>query len=418
MTEPKHTFIRVSRTTWIALGIALLLPWIVVLWIARAPASSPPKAAAVTVAPKAGTKPEGGHLPAGPWGDLEFVRITIEPPEDCIPTASSQPDSIRWVFKGYTVAKLSALWQSAGLTPAQQKFLESPERRETTGDTIVLKPDAGFVTDLNPAARATLYTALAEFPENASQQSPFRLRKDAAADWFEQTGLPPEIVALTKRLLYERNANVLFSDEDIVLPRLQTTAERIRFLKTLSRKSTLLVQLKVPPGADTSTLSRYWGRGRRSKDVAPLLESLSRVPGGATIDLAHLLPPFPRSLLYGFPLPSDKPEVAAHDCHWTSLNFFNERPDERFSNIDFVRQTLLNDYYPVAGEPTYGDVMVLVQPNGVVVHSCVYLAAGIVFTKNGSPFSVPWLLGNLDAVVAFYTIGPPLSVRTYRAKLQ
>ena len=171
----------------------------------------------------------------------------------------------------------------------------------------------------------------------------------------------------------------------------------------------MLVQLKIQPDSDVAAIARYRGRGRRSKDVTPLLESLARLPGGAKIDIAHLLPPFPRSLLYGFPLASDKPEDATHDCHWTSLNFLKERPDERLTNIDFVKQTLLNDYYPVAGEPDYGDIMVLVQPDGVVAHSSVYLAAGVVFTKNGSAFSVPWLLSNLDAVVAFYTVGPPLS---------
>ncbi len=206
--ESKHTFIRVSRTTWAVIGVALLIPWAVVLWIAQAPSNPTAKATAANAVPKVRPKPDVSRLPAGRWGELEFVRITIEPPEDCIPASQSTPDSIRWVFKGYSEPKLSELLQNAGLTSAQQHLFDAPGRRETKGDTIVLLPDAPFVIDLAPAARAKIYPALAEFPENSSQQSPYRLRKDAADDWFDQTGLPPEIIALTKRLLYERKSNV------------------------------------------------------------------------------------------------------------------------------------------------------------------------------------------------------------------
>jgi len=99
-----------------------------------------------------------------------------------------------------------------------------------------------------------------------------------------------------------------------------------------------------------------------------------------------------------------------------SLNFFKDVPDERFADIDIVKQTLLKDYYPVPGELTLGDILVLIRPDGVVVHSCVYIADNIVFTKNGPSFSVPWVLASLDAVVAFYSLGPPLEIRRYRLK--
>ena len=68
----------------------------------------------------------------------------------------------------------------------------------------------------------------------------------------------------------------------------------------------MLVQLRVKPQTDVEALATYWGQGRRSKDVRPLLQSLVRVPGGATIDIVHLLPPLPRALLYTYPLPSEK----------------------------------------------------------------------------------------------------------------
>lgn len=344
------------------------------------------------------------------------MRIDIEPPQSYIPLPEMKTESLQWVFKGYSEERLAALWDAAGLSPAQRAALDSPARRMRVGGRIVLSPDPQVVLELAPAARRTIYTALAEFPENHSQREPFRMRADAAATWFNDSGLPTDIVALAQRLLYERDGNLFFSDEDLVLPRLQSKADRIRLLKTLSRKSALLVQIRVEEHADVEGLAAYWGRTHRAKDVRPLLLSLARRPGGGRIDLAHLLPRLPRALLYTYPMVSANPIDAAHDCHWTSLNFFNDEPDERFAHIEEVKRTLLRDYVPVTDEPRFGDVMVLVQPDGVVVHSCVYLAAGVVFTKNGAAFSVPWLLGKLDAVAAFYSIGPPLETRCFRLR--
>jgi hypothetical protein len=416
------TVITVSRTTWAALCAALLLPWVVVLWLGVRQAAPPPlnsrpseAAAAGPMPPARQQAPAAGGL-TGPWGELELTRIMIEPPEDCIPVSEIKTDAIRWFFRGYTDAKLRALWQAAGLDPRQQESLTAPAHWETTGDSVVIHPDEALVKGLSRSARTRIYTALAVFPENGPQHTPFRVRADSASDWFAAIGLSPEVQALAQSLVYERNQMAYFSDEDLILPLLKTPREKVRFLKTLSRKSTLLAQLKVPPRADIDALARYWGRGRRNKDLLPLLDSLSRRPDGAKVDLAHLLPRFPRSLLYTFPLPSDRQDLAAHDCHWTALNFFKEQPDERFIDIEFVKQTLLQEYYPAAGEPDFGDIVVLMQPDGVVVHSCVYLAGGIVFTKNGASYSVPWMLGELDAVVNFYTVGPPLSVRLYRPK--
>lgn len=413
----RATVIRLTRVGWWGVGLVLLLPWAVVAWSFRASArSSPPatdvrRSARPTLADTAFTP-----LPPGPWGNLQSSRIEIEPPEDYIPLPELKPDPLHWVFKGYSDESLLRLWQRAELSVDQQNTLRRELSRSADGADAIVRPDRDLVAELKPAARATIYNVLAKFPENAAQFAPFRLRADVAGDWFRDSGLPPDIVALATRMLYPRNSNLLFSDDDVVLPRLASPADRIRFLKTLSRKSTLLVQLTVDSHADVDAIAQYWGRGRRSKDLKPLLQSLVRRPGGAMLDIVHLLPPLPRALLYSYPLPSDNPIDAAHDCHWTALNFFNDQPDERFADIEYVKKVLLEDYYPVAGEPTYGDMIVFVQPDGVAVHSCVYLAAGIVFTKNGASFSVPWLLGTLDNVTAFYSIGPPLQIRRYRAK--
>ncbi|QYM78757.1 hypothetical protein K0B96_15855 [Horticoccus luteus] len=409
--------IRLTSWGWCGLGVVLLLPWGVVAWSLRsAPPTEPVKASQPAIVRSAVMESGFTRLPDGPWGHLRSSRIEIEPPEDYIPLPEIQPDPLRWTFPGYSAAAVRELWRSASLTAAQEQALSAATSPAADGSGCVVMPNRNVVAELTPAARSVIYTVLAKFPANATQFAPFRLRADVGKDWFRDSGLPPDIITLATSMLYPRNGNLLFSDDDVVLPRLKSSADRIRFLKTLSRKSTLLVQLVIDPQTDVNAIAHYWGQGRRSKDLKPLLQSLVRRPEGAVLDIVHLLPPLPRALLYSYPQLSQNPQDEAHDCHWTALNFFNEQPDERFTDIEYVKKVLTESYYPVASEPTFGDVIVFVQPDGVAVHSCVYLAAGIVFTKNGAAFSVPWLLGNLETVEGFYSIGPPLEIRCYRAK--
>lgn len=352
----------------------------------------------------------------GPWGRLEYTRILIEPPEDFVPAAATTPRPLRWTLRGAEAADPEALWQKAGLDAAQREALAGPARRTLAGDTLVLHPDPAAVAALRPEARAIIYTALATQPENPAQNDPFRVRSDALNEWFDQSILPADVIAFTRTLLYPRNHSILFADADLVLPRIARSETRIDFIKNLSRKSTLLIHLRIDAGSEVDALAGYWGQGRRRKDVKPILQSLHRRPGGGTLDVAHLLPAFARSLLYTYPEPSTHAHAAARDCHWTSLNFFRLTPDDRFTDIDTVRETLVRDYAPVSGSSTLGDLIVFTEPGGRVVHSSVYIADDIVFTKNGATFSTPWQFSQLAPLVAFYTLHEPLELRRYRLR--
>ena len=353
---------------------------------------------------------------SGPWGTLEAYRILIEPPEEFILTSYTTPNLQPWVFKGYTETALAALWQSAGLSRDEVAFLSNPAHREIQAGEIVIRPTAQFITDLKPAARAKLYAALSAYPENTSQYSPFRLRASLADHWLDDSDLPADAIALTQKLFYPRGTATCFSDESIVLPLMHDNPERVRYIKALSRKAALMLYLDIAPGEDVDKLVAYWGRGGRSKDLKPLLQSIARLPGGGRIDVIHLLPRFVRLLAYTYPLPSNDAADANHDCHWTSFNFQNDVPDEKFSDIDYVRKVLLEQYYPVPGEPLLGDIIMFVRHDGVVLHSCVYIADDIVFTKNGPAFSVPWLLSPLADVKAFYADDPDIEIRRFRQK--
>lgn len=427
MPTERSISLHVPRYALWALAFLLVAPWLVFGgWLLLESRRDPAPAGGVgrsTALPQPSSVPKNAAPPSdlvkckpGPWGNLEYFRTLIEPPEEFILPDYTDFEPQPWVFKGHTAATLAALWQSAALTPAQRQRFEDAALREVTADAIIIRPDTDTVISLSAVSRAKIYAALADFPENFAQFNPYRLRNDFAVDWLTSADLPEPALALTKRMLYERGVTTCFSDYRIVLSTLATAGERSRYIKALSRKSSLIVQLVIPRGADIEPLDRYWSRGRRSKDITPLLQSLARRPNGGAIDIIHLLPPFARAHLYTYPLPSERPADANHDCHWTSFNFFNDTPDERFNSIDYTRQVLLNQYYPVYGEPTLGDIIMLTRKDGTVAHSCVYVADDIVFTKNGPAFSVPWLLSPLDSVVAFYSAGQPLEIRRYRAK--
>ncbi len=407
--------IHLSRAVWIFASLVFLLPWsIVLLLLLRNHAATPPAPPPAKPAPIAHAPTAAANARSGPWGQLEFTRIRIEPPEDIVAVPTLTPP--RWNFPRATDAKLEQLWASAGLTPTQRASLARPSHREVTASGISLLPDPQLILDLSPAARLAIYAELASHTENPLHADPFRFRADDVNDWFADSGLPDAIVATIKRLIYVRAGSAAFSDPEVVLPLATDTATRIRLLKTLSRKTALIGHLHLTAKDDGDALARYWGQGRRSKDLAVLLDSIATRPGGGSLDLVHLLPPFARLLLYTFPTPTVDPLAASRDCHWTSFNFYAAQPDDRFTSLEFVKQTLDRDYYPVSGNPTFGDIILLVQNGNQGVHSCVYVADDVVFTKNGSSFSVPWTLARLDQVVDFYSFTAPVQVLRFRRK--
>jgi hypothetical protein len=189
-------------------------------------------------------------------------------------------------------------------------------------------------------------------------------------------------------------------------------------LKALFRQSTYLVKLKISEDTNIEKINDYWGRGGRAKDVLPILESLQHLEGPQTIDVVHFLPPLPRRRLYTFPRPWAPPPQGGgfRDCHWTSFNFFNPDPDDRFAQPDFVAKTLDNDYEEVVGEPVLGDIVTFGRHDGTIFHTANYIADGLLYSKNGSKSTWPWFFVKLESMIDFYPKTQPVIIKYFRAK--
>jgi hypothetical protein len=63
-----------------------------------------------------------------------------------------------------------------------------------------------------------------------------------------------------------------------------------------------------------------------------------------------------------------------------------------------------------------GDLACFVGTTGEIVHTCVHIAADVVFTKNGQTPMAPWLLMRLGDVISIYDSGKSGSIQWYRRR--
>jgi hypothetical protein len=73
----------------------------------------------------------------------------------------------------------------------------------------------------------------------------------------------------------------------------------------------------------------------------------------------------------------------------------------------------------VQGPYHYGDVIFFMDgTSGNAIHSCVYLADDLVFTKNGRSPTQPWVVMKLDDVVSYYGMFYTTQLACYRRNVE
>ncbi len=354
------------------------------------------------------------HCRPGRWGNLEYWRLVLEPPDEYVDLRDAAPRKLHWFFQGKSRAQVEQYLGAIGLSAPHFAGLNGTWMETATGTYLDPSPD--FVWNLSADVRSRLYGLLGESQENERQANPYRYRADKVEEWFADSRLKTDTVQLVRRFLYQRGTGLAFADMDLVSPRLADDAERVRLLSVLTRRASLQLRLRIAGGEDVRPLVQYWNAGGRSKDILPTLESVARHQGGGTVTAFVLLPKFARTLLNTYPLASLGPSAVPQNCHWTSLNFFRDQPDDNLATVAGATKELIENYYEIVAQLRLGDVLTFTEPSGGVIHSCVYIADDIVFTKNGVSMSTPWLLMSLADVSAYYTGSAEMQIRIYRPK--
>jgi hypothetical protein len=375
-----------------------------------------PSAAPGVQNPSARPTGESYYARPGPWGRLRCVPVFLEAPLSIVEGFQMPNPKPRWSVRATRLDNFGRLLREAGLPAASIARLTDPGNTAQEGDSIHLFPSEEDIAGLGPAGRAKVYKELATHEANAYHVRPVLIAGKDVRAWFAGSALPQPLIELVEKYSYPLGNATAFSDVPLLLSRVDSHADALRVLKACSRTRTLLVKMEVDRSTDLRALLEYYttGLNLRRKDIEPMLAAMVEANGADRLDIVHLLPALPRKLLYTYPAPEMAREGTLPDCHWTSLNFYNYYAEEAFLDTKIAASAILENFKKVDPPYRFSDLLVYHTPDDRAIHSAIYIADDIVYTKNGRNPARPWVLSTLSELEEFYLREPGLRLQGWR----
>lgn len=377
--------------------------------------SPPPPRAVIDQAPVSGSlraaAPELRDLPIGAWGRLKCYDVLLAPSTELLERLPVPERRPKWVFAGVSPEEIRATIDGIEM-PA-------PVRRElhllfgglpgNWRGPITVHPSVELVRATPAAFRERLFPYLVHGIEATDYLQDISIATRATpSEWFAASTLPGPMRQLVLDLAYRRGGGLALSDFGTLYHGADDPVERNELLRAVYQTPVLIVLMERPRSGEIASLVEYW-RLDQQKSIGRLLESFATTPDMRHLDIVHLLPPLAREMLNVFMhAPSNAPTPS---CYWTALNFAAERPDSRLlitarapGREDAIAWRKLQEEYVLVEAPSQlGDVIAYRRrADGDLRHLCTFVAADIVYTKNGFGSSSPWCLMHLDDVDALY----------------
>lgn len=356
---------------------------------------------------------------SGPWGDLQLRELNLEQPAEYVAFEKTDWSGPRWRFGARSEVEVARVLAEAGCDAALAARLLAA-READAGGGFVIRPDDATVLGLAPATRARLYRVLADDPLNRAQAAPTYVPGgDAARLLAGRLHGDDALARAVGGLLYQQNGYTYFADREVAARAAGLDdAARKKFRLAVSATPIVMARVWVGQESNVDAAVNYWGLsmpGVMIKDIRPLFEAQRQWSDGGAVSILYVLPPMARANLYTTPLTPTGAE-ALPDCHFTALNFFNATPDPRLSDLAYAAQYIGAHYYEIGAPSMAGDLVVLLDGANQIVHSATYLAADVVYTKNGINLGQPWVLMHLDDMVGSYSSREPVRVGYLRKR--
>jgi hypothetical protein len=292
-----------------------------------------------------------------------------------------------------------------------------PKRQILLSHAINLFPQTQFILNLTSPMRTIIYKYLAKQAENEYIRNPVYFGQSGVEHWLTGSNTTARMKDNFRKLAWKRGDAWLLSDVEALLALCNSDEEAKETFRTCSRTRTLMLDLTIDDAASLTSLTNYWTSNANQEGAGPFIDSLRQAAaqGPVHADICHLFSPLSRQLLYTYPDMSLMRNGRLPDCHWTSLNFFNRAPCEYYVDTRLAGNAVLRDYRKISAPYVFGDVLFYMHGSDAI-HSCVYVADDIVFTKNGDNAVNPWMLAHQAEVSDVYGDEPETSIQGYRKK--
>lgn len=352
---------------------------------------------------------------SGPWGELAVRTVHLEPPDNLLAIVAKPTTVTRWTFEQTTEKSVREILLHLGVPEAIVARLVSPTQMVASGNNIVLLPSVEDLVALSVPVRSALYAELAKSPANEYQRDPVFILGGDVEDWLSGCDMTKPQQALMRKLLWKRGSALVFSDIQALLTLAKSPEEVTAVFRTITRVRSLIVELKLPLSGGRATFIDYWSAGALNAERVPFLSAITRRRAPQLIDVTQFLPTLARRRIYTFPTAAMGLKGRMPDCHWTSLNFFEEEPKDLFLDSGKASEYLLSAYAAVDPPYKFGDVLCFLD-RGEGLHTCVQIADDIVLTKNGDGILAPWTMMQIKDVDEIYRRTPDTRVQGYRLK--
>lgn len=352
---------------------------------------------------------------SGPWGELMVRTVYLEPPENLLAIVAKPTTVTRWTFEQTTEKSVREVLLHLGVPEAVVARLVSPAQMVASGNNIVLLPSVEDLVALSVPVRSALYAELAKSSANEYQRDPVFILGGDVEDWLSGCDMTKPQQELMRKLLWKRGSALVFSDIQALLTLAKGSEEVAAVFRTITRVRSLIVELKLPLSGGRATFIDYWSAGALNAERVPFLSAVTRRRAPQLIDVTQFLPTLARRRVYTFPTAAMGLKGRLPDCHWTSLNFFEEDPKDLFLDSGKASEHLLSAYVAVDPPYKFGDVLCFLD-RGEGLHTCVQVADDIVLTKNGDSILAPWTLMQVKDVDEIYRRTPDTRVQGYRLK--